>query len=310
MKILILSKSPKAHFNARFVKEGHKLGIKVDVINPLECSFTHHRVVFGGKPQEGYSLGILRTPPYREDKEFFHLAARLLEMSGTPVINNPSSVEICGNKFHTSAYLARASMPVMASMAVHQVDHLDSAVEAVGGYPVFLKTIYGTRGIGVIYCTCRETLMACAQTLWAHKANLMVERYARNSRGQTVRLLVLFNKVLGAARCVPDETETMAKIIMEGDEDSLTGTGGLLRSNFSRGGKLEIMTPSALQKNLAIEAARILGLELAGVDIIQDGTKWKVLEVNSSPGIKGLELTSNKNVAKKMLQMMKARLES
>ena len=309
MKILILSRSPKAHFNVRLQKEGRKLGIKIDVINPLDCSFSHHRVINQDKPLEGYALGILRTPPYREDKEYFHMAARILEMSGVPVINNPSSVEICGNKFHTSIYLARASMPVMPSAAVHQSDQLDKAVEGIGGYPVFLKTIYGTRGIGVIFCPGRETLHACAQTLWAYKANVIVERYARNSNGQTVRLLVLFNKVLGAARCVPDETEAMAKLIMEGDEDS-HGAGSLLRSNYSRGGKLEIMKPTALQKNLAIEAARILGLEFAGVDIIQDGTKWKVLEVNSAPGIKGLELASNKNVAKKVLQMIKTRLET
>jgi ribosomal protein S6--L-glutamate ligase len=285
MEILILSRSRDAHFNRRMAEEGIRAGVPVHVLNPLELSLAPR---FQGwkAGMERISLCFLRTPPYKEEKDYFHTAARIVEIGGIKVVNPPSSAEISGNKLVTSAVLGHAGIPVLPSIGVRKTEHLDRGVEMLGGFPVFLKTLHGTRGIGVIFCPCRETLHACAQTLWAYSANLMMEKYAGGSRGDTVRVLTFRGRAVGAVRCSARDDSQESDPIHE-----------LYRSNFSRGGLVEAFDPAGEPGEIAVKAAHAVGLHLAGVDLIQEEGKWKVLEINSSPGIRGIEEASGINAA-------------
>ncbi len=227
MNILILSKLDGSYFSQRIIEEAKRENIDVDVFNPKDATLHHRYVHYNGKKfPKGHKLCLLRTPPYREDKDFFHLAGEIIEKAGCTVINSPSKVENAGNKFKTAILLKRANIPILPSVAVRKSDNLQKAVDEVGGFPVFLKTIYGTRGIGVIYCPCYETLKAASSTMWAYHSNVFIEKCATQSKGETVRILIFMNKVLGAVK---------NKALFE---------KGLMRSNFSIGGISERYTPS------------------------------------------------------------------
>lgn len=317
MKIIILSKSRTAHFNRRIVEEAQKTGLFASIISPSDCIISHNEIYDGANVEDdtipaeiassasgrsieqicGIDLCFLRTPPYREDKDYFHLAARVLEGRGVPVINPPNAVEISGNKFRTEMLLEKAGIPVLPSILLRNSDLLDQAVERVGGYPVFLKTIWGTRGIGVVFCQARETLHSVAQTMWAYGANVMVERYARGSNGDTTRVLVFMDNVLGAIQCRGQRVENNAPDEM------------LIRSNLSRGGEGEAVSISEEAEAMAVSATKSTGLIMAGVDLIRDDGNWKVLEINSSPGIKGLEKATGKNIAGAVLNIIRPKIK-
>jgi ribosomal protein S6--L-glutamate ligase len=294
MKAIILSRSAESQFNNRIFEEGNQRGIQVNIINPLDCPLGRDEIFYQGEAIRQVDLCLLRTPPYQEEKEYFHQAARIFQMNGCRVVNSPSSIEISGNKFRTGMFLEKAGIPILPSTAVRMTDHLAEAVEKVGGFPVFLKTFFGTRGIGVIFCPNWETLRAAAETMWAYRANVYVEKYASKSKGDTVRVLVCGDRILGAV-------SNRANISTDTDVT-------LIRSNFSRGGDIEKFDLSKITSRdlgeMALSACRTIGMELAGVDLIEDDKGWKVLEINSSPGIKGFEQATGENVAGKILDIL------
>jgi len=304
-KIGILSKSPGIYFNARIKEESQKRGIECRVMNPLDFLLYPDKVMWGKESLMDFSHVILRTPPYREDKEFFHHAARILESNGIPVINSPSAVNIAGNKMLTKMKLVKKGIPVLKSVAVRRAGNLDTAVDYVGGFPVFLKTFHGTRGIGVIFCPCRETLYASAQTMWSYYTNIFVEEYAKKSRGETVRVLVCGGRVIGAVTNKPSEfpfktggnrynKEAKSPDKIKGVDDD---TNDLIRSNYSRGGKIERYRLSPEEEKTALSACNATGIFLGGVDLIETDGGKVVLEINSSPGIRGFESVPGTNTA-------------
>lgn len=305
-EIIIFSKNPEAYFNRRLAEEAEKSGPgSIKIINPLNCLIFQDKVIYKGSEIKAESIIFLRTPPFREEKDYFHMAARILQGKGSRVINSPDSVDISGNKFYTARALRESGLPVLPSAAVRNTADLDRAVELVGGYPVFLKTMNGTRGIGVIFCPCRETLYGAAEAMWAYFANLMVEKYARACRGETLRVLVFQGRVLGAVKNRAGNDGGGEDEFLPGfSEAGFVNEKTLLRSNFSRGGSV---TPGELSEDLsrlALSACDICGITFGGVDLIRDDEGWRVLEINSAPGIRGFEEATRKNIAGEILQIL------
>lgn len=302
MNITILSHSSLSYFNNRIIEEADKKGISCRVLNPSEFILTGDVVFHKGaalnKGKE--NLYILRTPPYREEKDYFHMGAEILQSMGSKVINSPASVEITGNKVKTALKLKTAGVPILRSACVRDKSGLDWAASFAGGYPVFLKTFFGTRGIGVIFCPCRETLFAAAETLWAYYANIFIEEYAEKSQGATVRILVCGSRVIGAIRNTPSNS------IKEASSNTELETYKLIRSNFSRGGNTEAFVLSDEMIETALGACHSCGIILGGVDMVETSSGWAVLEINSSPGIKGFESTLNINAAGEILESLSA----
>ncbi len=316
MKIIILSPSGETYFNRRIQEEASLKKMETVFFNPSDLVLSCDNIFYRGVSFLEPDVCILRTPPYREEREYFHLAARLLESKGVAVINPPDAVDISGNKLRTKLKLMSAGIPVLKSIAVRKRDNLDTAVELLGGYPVFMKTIFGTRGIGVIFCPCRETLHAAAQTMWAYYANIFIEEYAEKSRGRTVRCLVCGSMVIGAVANSPDNSKTASQAhfntifphdyssdnnFTQNVENMSPDNYRLIRSNFSRGGEIESIPVSHRMSQMAIAACKTTGLKLAGVDLIETDEGWAVLEINSSPGIKGFEASSDINAASHIL---------
>ena len=316
MNIIVLSPSGETYFNRRIMEEASLKEMQCVFFNPSDLILACDNIFYRGVSFSDPNICILRTPPYREERDYFHLAARLLETKGVPVINPPDAVEISGNKLRTKMKLISAGIPVLKSLAVRKRDNLDTAVELLGGYPVFMKTIFGTRGIGVIFCPCRETLHAAAQTMWAYYANVFIEEYAEKSQGRTVRCLVCGENVIGAVANSPDNSKSPSneqfsslfspEFLFDIDdianiEKESPDIYRLIRSNFSRGGEMEKIHISQEMSSMAVEACKATGLKLAGVDLIETQKGWAVLEINSSPGIKGFESSSQINAASQIL---------
>ncbi|MCD4783216.1 MAG: hypothetical protein K8T10_05210 [Candidatus Eremiobacteraeota bacterium] len=313
MTIGILSKSPDIYFNLRIKEESQKKGIECKVMHPSDFLLYPDNILLEDESLTDFSCVILRSPPYREEKEFFHHAARILESRDVWVINSPSAVEIVGNKMLTKLKLVKKGIPVLKSVAVRKACNLDGAVSHVGGFPVFLKTFYGTRGIGVIFCPCRETLYAAAQTMWAYYTNIFIEEYAEKSKGETVRVLVCADEVIGAVMNKPakfpfkvrkDIHNNEEKEFAEKSKNNPVSTDNLIRSNYSRGGDTNEFLLSVEMEKMALSACRATGIFLAGVDLIETDKGWAVLEINSSPGIKGFESTLKINAAAQIIDRM------
>ncbi|MCE1249080.1 MAG: ATP-grasp domain-containing protein [Firmicutes bacterium] len=293
MQISVLSVNPDAYFNRRIVEECRQTAIRASVINPFRITAIGSGLFFGGEKIKS-DIAFLRTPPYREEKDYIHIIGEILELNGVKTVNPPVAADICGNKIQTKLQLEKKGIKTLKWAFVRHTENLDHAVSAVGGYPVFLKTIFGTRGIGVVFCPCRETLTAYAQTMWAYNANIFVEEFATDSAGSTVRVLVSNGTIIGAVKNSAAKTEN------EGEEMKL------LRSNFSRGGNIEVYTPDEEMRHTAIEAARATGASLAGVDFIKTSSGFAVLEINSSPGIKGFEKAGGFNAAEAVVKSFTA----
>lgn len=315
MKIIVLSPSGETYFNRRITGEAALKEIDCVCFNPSDLILADNNIFYRGVLLFEPDVCILRTPPFREDKDYFHLTARLLEAKGVPVINSPDAVEISGNKLRTKMKLISMGIPVLKSVTVRKKENLDYAVGLLGGYPVFMKTIYGTRGIGVIFCPCRETLHAAAQTMWAYYSNIFIEEYAEKSEGRTIRCLVCGDKVIGGVSNSPENSlskhENFTRLFDSGSgyesnmplkiNDESPDKYRLIRSNFSRGGEIEKVHISEELSHMAVEACKAAGLKLAGVDLIETDEGWAVLEINSSPGIKGFESSSGVNAASEIL---------
>ena len=310
MKIAILSPSGETYFNRRILEEAAIKKMECVIYNPSEFLLGSRNIFHRGILVSEIDVCILRTPPYREDKDYFHLAARMMESKDIPVINPPEAVEITGNKIRTKIALEARGIPLLKSLAVRKRENLDFAAKYVGGYPLFLKTIFGTRGIGVIFCPCRETLHAAAQTMWAYYANVFVEEYAEKSKGKTVRVLVCGDEVLGAVANSPGYKPPQdgkngyspEKTLNIPIEKELSQNYSLIRSNFSRGGEVGEFPLNDQMKTMAVNACKAIGIRLGGVDLIETKRGWNVLEINSSPGIKGFEAACGSNTASGILE--------
>lgn len=282
-RIGIISSSEKGYFSRRIAESAKSEGIDYVTVNPFNCAIFSDGVFLNGKKLENIETFILRSTPYQEEKDFTHLLARVLEAEGALIVNSPSSVDVSGDKMRSKICFRRAGVQTPPAVSVRKGFELESAVESVGGFPVFLKTYRGTRGIGVVFCPGMETLESVAQTMWAYYANVFIEKYI--SSGYTVRVLVCEGSILGAVR------------------NSSTG-GSAFRSNFSRGGEIGIFEPSGEMERLSIMACQSVGAIFAGVDLIEGPDGWQVLEVNSSPGIEGMEKATGRNIAGRILEIL------
>ncbi|MFP4498107.1 MAG: RimK family alpha-L-glutamate ligase [Vulcanimicrobiota bacterium] len=294
MGITIFSKNIDSYFNLRLAEEAGKTGISIQLANPFNCILHTDGVEFDGKRIPHGEICIIRTPPYREQKDYIHLLGKILSSTGNRVINPVEAIEITGNKFLTLSRAKTRNIPVLESVAVKNLKNLEQSVSYLGGFPVFLKTIFGTRGIGVIYCPCLETLRASAQAMWAYGANIYIEKFADKSMGTTVRILVFEEFILGG-------------VINRANRNNPVNnheTRRLIRSNFSRGGEIESCPINKEQKEIALGICREIGLCFGGVDLIETHQGWKFLEVNSSPGIKGFEKATGKNIAGDILHIL------
>ena len=279
MKIGILSCEPTNYSTSRLVAAAQERGHRVQVLNTLKFNILveHGRpsVVYKNQPCPEVDAII---PRIGASITFYGLAVvRQLEQMGIFTLNTSHAIGVSRDKLRASQVLSRHNVGLPATAFVHDRASVLPAIESVGGTPVVLKLLEGTQGIGVILADSVKVAEAIIETLQSTRQNVLIQKFVAESRGRDVRAFVIGDRVVAAMRRVA-----------KGDE---------YRSNVHRGGVTEAVELDEAYERTAIRAAQIMGLHVAGVDMLEGKEGPLVMEVNSSPGLEGIEGATKVDVA-------------
>lgn len=287
MRIKILSKNKLNYTNRRFQQEAKDLGIRLTVTDPVECevylSTNEPMVMKNGKPMDPCDVVIPRIGA--SINNYALAVVTQFEMMDVHVINHSQALYNSKNKLRAIQLMSIADIDMPRTMFVRRPSDLSMAIDRVDGFPVMLKLLSGTQGIGVMIAHNMASIESTLDTLWSLGQDILIQECIEESLGRDLRVFVVGDEIIGAMR-------RQARI-------------GEFRSNIHRGGIGTAVELSDEYKELALKAAKTIGLEVAGVDMLESHQGPKVIEVNASPGFEGLEMASGENIAKKILEHCK-----
>jgi len=280
LRVGILSRKASLYSTRRLVEAVRAYGHEPVVLDTLRCDLLAEK----GRPKIFYEGEELEAPSVVLPRigasitRYGLAVVRQLESMGVPALNGSDGISRSRDKLRCIQLLAQAGIDVPRTVMMRERAHLDTAVEHIGGLPVIVKLLQGTQGVGVMLAHSFDELESMLDTMWNLEQEILLQEFVAESRGRDVRALVVGDRVVGAMR---------RTALVQGE----------FRSNIHRGGKGELIElPEAFARE-AIRAAQIVGLQVAGVDLLESATGPRVAEVNSSPGIEGLERASGIDVA-------------
>lgn len=278
LRLAVLSRGPRLYSTRRLVEEARARGVDVSVIDPMQFSLFVNEdnidILHQGKPFN-YDAVIPRIGHSITSHGVAVL--RHLEQLGIWSANSSSGIIQSRDKLHSGQILARNKIPTPATAYVRDMKDVERAIDSVGGLPVVIKVTQGTQGNGVfLRHTLHEAKNLVQGLLMTGKA-ILVQEYISESHGKDIRAFVIGDKVVACMR--------------------RRARGREFRSNFHLNGTVESVDISDEYREVACRAARVLGLNVAGVDLLEGVNGPLVLEVNSSPGLEGIEKASGQNVA-------------
>ncbi|MDH4261500.1 MAG: RimK family alpha-L-glutamate ligase [Spirochaetia bacterium] len=277
--IYILSNARSLYSTRRFFEEGIKRGYKVKVYPPLAltlfieksgCKVYFQKQILPkpdiiiprvGQKKVGYTMAVI--------KQF--------EMLDVISLNAIQAISRARDKLRSLQLLAQSNIPVPRTFFIDNINEIDIAIESVGGAPVIIKLLEGTQGMGVILAESVRSARSILESLINQGQHVLIQEFISESTGRDLRVIVLNNKVIASMQ--------------------RTSIGDEFRSNVHRGGSHSNVKLSIESEKLARLATRVLGLNFAGVDLIESKRGPLILEVNPSPGIEGIESSSGINVA-------------
>lgn len=279
LSIGILSRAPDSYSTARLVEAAKDRGHKVRVMDTLrfaiDLSGKQPDMQYRGKPVPDLDIVI---PRIGASITFFGLAVvRQFEQMDVFTPSSSTAIANSRDKLRANQILARHGVGLPATAFVRNRADVLPAIERVGGAPVVIKLLEGTQGIGVILAPDTTVAEAVIETLQSTKQNVLVQRFIAESKGKDVRAFVVGDRVVAAMRRVA-----------KGDE---------FRSNVHRGGLAEVIDLPEEYRKVAIQSAQIMGLRVAGVDMLESDDGPLVMEVNSSPGLEGIEGATELDIA-------------
>ncbi|MGJ0202558.1 RimK family alpha-L-glutamate ligase [Leucobacter sp. gxy201] len=279
MKLAILSRAPQAYSTQRLMTAALDRGHKARVLNTLRFSIDlageEPDLAYRGKQLSDYDAIL---PRIGNSITYFGTAVvRQFEQMDVYTPNTANGISNARDKLRAIQILSRHSIDMPATAFVRNRADVRPAIESVGGAPVVIKLLEGTQGIGVILAPQVKVAEAIIETLHSTRQNVLIQRFVAESRGRDVRALVVGDRVVAAMRR-----------IASGDE---------FRSNVHRGGTVEAVQLDPVYEQTAVRAAQIMGLRVAGVDMLEGDEGPLVMEVNSSPGLQGIEAATGLDVA-------------
>ncbi|MCF8260018.1 MAG: 30S ribosomal protein S6--L-glutamate ligase [Melioribacteraceae bacterium] len=279
MKIGILSRKPELYSTRRLAEACEEKGHEVKIIDTLRCymNITSHNpeVHYKGQKLEGFDAII---PRIGASITFYGTAVvRQFEMMGVYSLNESVAITRSRDKLRSLQLLARKGVGGAVTGFAHSTQYTEDLIKMVGGAPLIVKLLEGTQGIGVILAETDKAAESVIEAFRGLKANILVQEYIKEAGGADIRCFVVGDKVVAS----------MMRKAKEGE----------FRSNLHRGGTGSIIKITPEERSTAVRAARIMGLNLAGVDILRSNHGPVVMEVNSSPGLEGIEKSTGKDVA-------------
>jgi ribosomal protein S6--L-glutamate ligase len=279
MKLAILSVAPRAYSTQRLRTAAADRGHTVKVLNTLrfgiDLSGDLPDLQFRGKQLSDYDAIL---PRIGNSITYFGTAVvRQFEQMDIYTPNTAAGITNSRDKLRATQILSRHHISMPATTFVRDRADVIPAIERVGGAPVVIKLLEGTQGIGVILAPELKVAEAIIETLQSTKQNVLIQRFVKESKGRDIRALVVGDRVVAAMRRVA-----------QGDE---------FRSNVHRGGTVEPVELDEEYEKIAVQSAQIMGLRVAGVDMLEGNDGPLVMEVNSSPGLEGIETATKLDVA-------------
>lgn len=283
MKLAILSRAPGAYSTKRLVAAGTERGHEIRVLNTLRFAIDLSRdepdLQYRGRPLPDYDAIL---PRIGASITFFGLAVvRQFEQMDVYTPNTAAGIANSRDKLRAIQILSRHDIGIPATTFVRDRADVLPAIERVGGAPVVIKLLEGTQGIGVILAPDTTVAEAVIETLHSKRENVLIQNFIKESKGRDIRALVVGDRVVAAMR--------------------RTASGTEFRSNLHRGGTSELVELSKEFQRVAVQSAQIMGLRIAGVDMLESNDGPLVMEVNSSPGLEGIETSTGLDVAGAMI---------
>jgi ribosomal protein S6--L-glutamate ligase len=286
MKIAILSRDASLYSTDRLKQAAEARGHETKVIDYLRCylNITSRRptVLFQGRELEGFDAVI---PRIGATHTFYGTAVvRQFELMGTLSANESQAITRSRDKLRSLQLLSRSGIGLPVTAFAHSTKDIDGLLETVGGAPVIIKLLEGTQGVGVVLAETKKAAESVIAAFRQLDANILVQEYIKEAGGNDIRCLVVGNRVVAAIerRSAPGE----------------------FRSNLHRGGEAVKVKLTPEERSIAVRAARALGLNVSGVDILRSNHGPVVMEVNSSPGLEGVETSTGVDVAGKIVDYL------
>jgi len=286
MKIIILSREASLYSTKVLVDAGKARGHEVEVINPLRCymNITSHSPSIHHKGERVESVDAV-IPRIGASITFFGCAVvRQFEMMGVYSLNESIAITRSRDKLRSLQLLSRKGIGLPVTGFASSTKFTEDLIDVVGGAPLVVKLLEGTQGIGVVLAETRHAAESVIQAFQGLNANILVQEYIKESKGSDIRCLVVGGKVVAAMR--------------------RTAGKGEFRSNIHRGGTAEPTKITPEERSTAVRAARIMGLNVCGVDLLRSNHGPVVMEVNSSPGLEGIEKATGIDIADKIIEFI------
>jgi ribosomal protein S6--L-glutamate ligase len=279
MKIGILSRNKNLYSTRRLIEAAEERGHEVHVLDVLRCymNITSHRpsIHYKGEELSGFDAVI---PRIGASVTFYGTAVlRQFEMMGVYPLNESVAITRSRDKLRSLQLLARKGIGLPVTGFAHSPDDIQDMMKMVGGAPSVIKLLEGTQGIGVVLAETKKAAESVIEAFMGLKTNILIQEFIKESGGTDIRCFVVGGRVVAAMK--------------------RQGAEGEFRSNIHRGGSATLVRLTPEERSTAVRAARITGLNVCGVDILRSNHGPLVMEVNSSPGLQGIETTTEKDVA-------------
>ena len=279
MRIGILSRNPRLYSTGRMVEAAKERGHDVRVIDTLKCymNIASHKpmVHYKGEELSGYDAVI---PRIGASITFYGTAVvRQFEMMGVFAVNESVAISRSRDKLRSLQLLSRRGIGLPITGFARSTDDTEHLIKMVGGAPLVIKLLEGTQGVGVVLAETNKAAESVIEAFRGLEANILVQEFIREAGGSDIRCFVVGDKVVAAMK--------------------RQGAEGEFRSNLHRGGTASVIKITPEERSTAVRAAKIMGLNVAGVDLLRSNHGPVVMEVNSSPGLEGIEAATGKDVA-------------
>jgi ribosomal protein S6--L-glutamate ligase len=283
MKIALLSRNRKLYSSRRIIEAAEARGHEVVVIDVLRAymNVASHKptIHYRGKQLEGFDAVIPRI-----GASVTHYGAAVLrqfEMMGVVSLNESVAITRSRDKLRSLQLLSRKGIGMPLTGYASKPDDIQDVIKMVGGAPLVIKLLQGTQGIGVVLAETQKAAESVIEGFMGVKADILIQEFIKEAGGSDLRCFVIDGKVVAAMK--------------------RQGAPGEFRSNLHRGGSSSLIKITPEERSTAVRAASIMGLNVAGVDLLRSNHGPVVMEVNSSPGLEGIEGATGKDVASMMI---------
>lgn len=286
MKIAVLSRNERLYSTRRLIEAAQGRGYEAEVIDFLKCYFLIERgnpeIFYHGAKLSGIDATI---PRIGASRTFYGTAVvRQFEMMGIFCANESQAIIRSRDKLRTMQILSRESIGIPATAFASSPSDIEHLLSEVGGAPLVIKLLQGTQGIGVVLAETAKAAESVIEAFYGLDANMLIQEYVKEAKAADIRAFIVGGEVIGAMK--------------------RQGAKGEFRSNIHRGGTAIPIKLSKEEELTAINSAKVLGLNIAGVDMLQSDRGPLIMEVNSSPGLEGIENATGIDIAGKIVEFI------